>query len=111
MPVSKRRIPKSVVQSIMNRDHASRELALDKMHVSKMARACMGIMVAFAFDDEQALRAACWFLAHCALQLGRGADPIVAQFRKAYELVQADNGQSPALSGSGIVAPDGSIPQ
>lgn len=111
MPESKRRMSKREVQAIRGRGEEiardEMERRLDKLHVTKMARACMGIVVSLAFNDEQALRAACWFVGHCALQLGKTREAVLEQVGLAYELVQADNGKSENLSGLGIVAPDG----
>jgi predicted RNase H-like HicB family nuclease len=110
--MSKNKLPTLHARNIAQREselaREDVERRLDKMHVSKMARACMGVMVAFAFDDEQAFRAACWFLAHCAFQLGKTREAAMEQAGVAWDLVHAE--QAPD-SVSSVVKPSGIVTQ
>ena len=70
--------------------------ALDKMHIERMVKACVGVMVNFAFDDDQATRAAGWLFAKCSRSLGLDRDAAIALATRAIDAEHRDaDGEKP----------------
>ena len=68
-------------------DHREREKILDKMHCERMVNACMGVLMQFAFSDEQGQRAACLLLAETAKQMGTTKEALIERVSLALEVV------------------------
>jgi hypothetical protein len=83
-------ISPDIARAATEMDNAARGRALDKMHVERMARAMMGVVVSFSMDDEQGLRAAAWLCAHGAHQLAMTREKLLETVGMAFDLVAAD---------------------
>jgi alkylhydroperoxidase/carboxymuconolactone decarboxylase family protein YurZ len=83
-------ISPDIARAATEMDNAQRGRALDKMHIDRMTRAMMGILVSFAMDDEQGLRASAWLCAHGAHQLGATREKLLEIVGIAFDLVAED---------------------
>jgi len=69
---------------------ADRNRLLDKIHVQKMARAMMGVAVAFAFDDAQGQRAALYTVGVTCQQMGTTKEAILERMSQAFDIAAED---------------------
>jgi hypothetical protein len=92
-----KRVPqfRNPVEEIKQKKQQAR--ALDKMHVERLVKAMTGTLVAFAFDDDQACRAAAYLLARCARAKPLSRDEAMDLAGRAVDAAAADDGPARQL--------------